>query len=111
MKKQEIELEEQEAEHGEKMVEIKVRFWTSNLAEGKDAIFPKYARANGVVRMQPNKAHNIVPKSPKPFNSLMELPSVIEKVLIDHGITLYESPKMRKYLTSVKPHKTKPKHK
>lgn len=109
--KPEIELEQREAEHGERMIEVRVRFWTSHLADGEGVIFPKYARANGVVRMQPNKAHKIVPKSPKPFNSLMELPAAIEKVLIEHGIMLYESPKMRKYLTSVKPQKTRRKSK
>src|SRR5688572_5474508 len=91
-------LEQREAEYGERMIEIKIRFWTDSIAEGKGVIRPKHAWSRGVVRMQRKETHGIKSNKAIPFNSLMELPAVIEKVLIDHGITLHPSPKMRKYL-------------
>ena len=85
------------APHGEKMIEVKVRFWTDNIAS-HDGILPKHARAAGVVRMERNDAHGIRPGTPKPFNSLAEIPAAIEKTLIEYGIVLHKSQKMQKYL-------------
>jgi hypothetical protein len=48
--------------------------------------------------MTPNKSHGIEPGPPVPFNSLMELPAKIEKVLIDNGIMLHLIGKNEKYL-------------
>lgn len=95
-----VNAEQREAEHGERMIEVKIRFWTNNIAEGKGIIRPKHGWSRGVVRMQRKETHGIKPEKAIPFNSLMELPAVIEKVLIEHGITLHASPKMRKYLKS-----------
>jgi hypothetical protein len=87
----------QRAPHGEKMIEVKVRFWTNNIA-GRGKISPKEARAAGVVRMERNDAHGIKPGRPLPFNTLAEIPAAIERALIDHSIVLHPSRKMRKYL-------------
>jgi hypothetical protein len=57
-----------EAKHGEKMIEIRVRFWTDQIAP-KGSVIPKHAWTSGIVRMAKNKAHGITPKHPKPFNS------------------------------------------
>lgn len=86
-----------QASHGEKMIEVKVRFWTNNLA-AKGKVVPRSARVGGVVRMQSNEAHGIKAGRPRPFNSLMEIPAAIERVLIEHGIRLHASRKMRKYI-------------
>jgi len=88
---------EQEAKYGEKMIEVKIRFWTNNIASEKGRIIPKHAWSSGVVRMEPNKSHGIVPDSPRPFHTLMDVSAVIEKVLIEHGIVLHSSTKMKKY--------------
>lgn len=85
------------AAHGERMIEVKVRFWTNGLVEGKGYVLPKHAWASGAVRMERNESHGIIPKKPIIFNSLMEIPAKIEKVLIDHGIVLHGSDKMDKY--------------
>ncbi len=98
MADQHSQVESREAAQGEKMIEIKVRFWTDNISPEPDKIIPKSARASGVVRAQRNKAHGVESLSPKPFNSLMELNSVIEDVLLQHGITLHPSRKMQKYI-------------
>jgi hypothetical protein len=91
-----------EAKHGQKMVELKVRFWTDAISAEKGKIIPKHAWAAGVVRMERNDAHEIVPSDPIPFNTLLELNAVIEKALIAHGIVLHSTPKMRKYLSNAK---------
>jgi hypothetical protein len=91
-------IETREAEHGSKMIEIKVRFWTNDLADGKTRIRPKHAWGSGIVRIARNTPHGIQPLSPVTFNSMAELPVKIEKVLIDHGITVHRSSRMRRYL-------------
>jgi hypothetical protein len=91
--------ESREAAHGSRMIEIKIRFWTNDLAP-KGKVVPKEGWTSGVVRITPNKAHGIEPGAAVPFNSLMELPAKIEKVLIDNGITLHLTGKGEKYLVS-----------
>lgn len=89
--------EAREAKHGEKMIEIKVRFWTDKLADDSGKIMPKNAWSGGVVRIEANASHGIKPGKPRPFNSLLDVGSAIEKTLIEHGITLRLSPTMRRY--------------
>jgi hypothetical protein len=86
-----------EAKYGEKMIEVKVRFWTNDIAPD-DQIQPGHAWTGGVVRIVPNKSHGISSGDATPFNSLLEIGSAIEKVLIDHGIVLYPSNRMKKYV-------------
>ena len=88
------------AQQGERMLEVKVRFWTNDLAGPKGSVVPKHAWPGGTVRMERNETHGIKPKAPRPFNSLMELPAVIEKVLIDHGVVLHLNQRMRRYWVS-----------
>ena len=88
----------QEARHGEKMIEVKIRFWTNDIASEKGKIKPKHAWASGVVRIEGNKSHGIVPGAPKPFHTLLDVGAVIEKVLIEQGIVLHPSKKMAKYV-------------
>ncbi len=65
------------ARRGERMLEIKVRFWTNDLApEGE--ILPKHGWTRGVVRITPNEAHGIESGRAVPFNSLLELTAKIE---------------------------------
>ena len=87
------------ADRGERMIEVKLRFWTNNLADGAGRVRPRHAWSGGVVRMESNKTHGIRPKNPKPFHSLLDVGAVIEKVLIQHGIQLHPSRRMRKYMS------------
>jgi len=91
-------IESREAKLGEKMIEIRVRFWTDELTEEAKQIRPKHAWTSGVVRMARNESHSIRPENPRPFNSLMDLPRIIEMVLIEHGIKLHRLGKMAKYI-------------
>ena len=86
------------AAHGERMIEIKVRFWTNGIANQSGYIVPKQAWASGEVRINRNDSHGIVPKNSRIFNSLMGLPKAIEKVLIDNDIKLRIDRDMEKYL-------------
>ncbi|MBR1142719.1 hypothetical protein [Bradyrhizobium sp. AUGA SZCCT0431] len=87
-----------EAEHGQKMIEIKLRFWTNDIANEKGKIIPKHAWSKGVVKIEANKAHGIKPKNPAPFRSLLQVGAVIEDVLIAHGIVLHADKRTRKYI-------------
>lgn len=86
------------AEHGKKMIEVRVRFWTNDLGGEKGKILPKHAWGSGVVLLETNSAHGITSPNPVPFNSIAEIPAKIEKVLIDHGVTIHPSSRMRRYI-------------
>lgn len=88
---------DKKAPHGEKMIEIKLRFWTNNIAP-EGMVRPKHAWSSGVVRVERNDTHGIEPGNPKPFHSLLDIGAVVEKTLIEQGITLLPSEKMKKYL-------------
>jgi hypothetical protein len=66
-----------EANHGEKMIEVRLRFWTDDIALGSGKVRPKHAWTSGVVRMQPNKAHEIASGDSMPFNSLLDIGAVV----------------------------------
>jgi hypothetical protein len=84
--------------YGEKMIEVKIRFWTDEMTRKEGYIMPKHAWTAGVVRMERNDSHGIIPHSPRPFNSLMGIPAVIEKVLVQHGIKLHRLRRMADYI-------------
>lgn len=86
------------AAKNERMIEIKLRFWTNNLAKGKGYVAPKHAWSGGVVRIERNDTHGIKPGSPKPFHSLLDVGAVIERVLITNGIVLHPGRRMKKYV-------------
>lgn len=94
---------DKKADFGEKMIEVKVRFWTNKIAPKKGNIVPKHAWTSGMVRMERNFAHGIMPQKPKPFHSLMDITAVIEKVLIAHGVELHPSRVSKKYLSDREP--------
>ena len=87
-----------EAKQGDKMIELKLRFWTNDIASEPRRVIAKHAWTSGVVRMARNRSHGIEPKSPQEFHSLLDLGAVIEKVLVEHGIVLHPSRRMKKYV-------------
>ena len=86
------------ASHGEKMIEVKLRFWTNEIAGESGKIKPRHAWTSGVARIERNDSHGIKPGNPVPFNSLLEIGTAVEKVLIKHNITLHIGKNMNKYL-------------
>lgn len=93
-----VDLAEREAKHGEKMIEIRLRFWTNDISEENGKVIPQHAWTSGMARMAANKAHGIESGSAVGFESLLEVGSAIETLLIAHGIKLHRSPPMKKYL-------------
>src|SRR5262245_50003155 len=88
-----------EAAQGERMIEVKLRFWTNDLSdEGRGNVIPKHAWTGGVVRMERNNTHGIIPGPARPFHSLLDIGAVIERTLLEHGVVLHPSKRMRKYL-------------
>ena len=96
-------LEEQKAKHGERMIEVKLRFWTNNIADSERKIVPKHAWASGVVRLERNDSHGIRPGKPLPFHSLLDIGAVIEKALIAHAVQLHVPRRMHKYMDVPRP--------
>lgn len=86
------------AVQGEKMIEVRVRFWTDDIAPKKGEIIPKHALTSGVVNVERNESHGIKPIRWLPFHSLLDLGAVIEKTLIAQGIVLHVGAKMGKYI-------------
>jgi hypothetical protein len=76
---------------------VKLRFWTNDIA-GPGQVIPKHAWSGGVVRVERNRTHDIVPGPPRPFHTLLDIGALIEKVLIEHGVKIHPSPKMQKYV-------------
>jgi len=87
----------QKAKFGERMIELKVCFWTDNFTE-RGYIRPKHAWTRGEVRIIKNGPHEIEPIRGSKFNSLMEIPNAIEKVLVEHGVQLHLCSKMDRYV-------------
>jgi hypothetical protein len=90
---------EREAAQGEKMIEVKLRFWTNDIAEESGKILQKHAWSSGVVRLERNRSHGIEPGKPLPFHSLLDVGAIVEKALIEHGIVLHPSKRMQKYIS------------
>jgi hypothetical protein len=90
------------AAHGKRMIEVRIRFWTNDIATppAPGKIIPKHGWDAGVVDVQRNTSHGIEPQNPIPFNGMAELPSKIEKLLLAHGITLHLSRRASRYLRS-----------
>jgi hypothetical protein len=98
-RRSEVASEEADAVIGERMIEVKIRFWTNDISGESGKIIPKHAWSSGVVRMERNPSHGIVPRHPKPFHSLLDVGAVVEKVLIEHGVVLHPSRRMQKYIS------------
>ncbi|MGA8086712.1 MAG: hypothetical protein WCA10_05350 [Terracidiphilus sp.] len=94
-----VSLDDRESKYGEKMIEVKVRFWTDGISDsGK--VRPKHGLTSGLVRIKTNKTHGIVAKKSRKFNSLLELGTAIEQVLKDHGVVLHISRGMKTYIAT-----------
>jgi len=87
------------AQQGERTIKLEVYFFTNQLAK-HGHVRPKHAHASGVVTIAANATHGIAAGSPVPFQSLMEIPAAIEKVLVRRGVRLHVSRAMKKYVES-----------
>lgn len=94
------EFETAEAQIGERMIEVRVRFFTDSIVPGaKGTVRPRHALTRGEARITPNEAHGIASRGPQFFNSLGELPLAIEKALVDARIKLQPFKRTRKLIS------------
>jgi hypothetical protein len=89
--------ESREAEHGQKMIEVKIRFWTDAIATAQGQVVPKHGWTSGVVRIKSNPVHGFVDHDPIIFNTLAQVPAKIEELLIREGIVLRPTARTRRY--------------
>lgn len=89
---------EVDAARGEKTIEFSVRLWTNGIAES--GIRPKHAKSGGTVQIVANKAHGIHPRKPSTFNTLAELQTKLEALLIEHKIKLHPFKATRRYMAT-----------
>jgi hypothetical protein len=82
-------INEIEAKHGDKMVEITIRFWTDKITEEEGKILPKHINNSGTIRISANKTHGIPTENPTVFDSITELPAKIEELLERHKIVVH----------------------
>jgi hypothetical protein len=91
------EIEARAAKHGQKMLEVRVRFWTDDIAKKKGEVIPKHAWGSGMINIDRNEAHGLTPERWLAFNSMAEIASVIEKCILENGVKIISSRKMKKY--------------
>jgi hypothetical protein len=84
--------------HGEKMIEVRLRFWTNNIAPQKGQIVAKHAWDKGVAVISANPSHGIESAKPINFNSILEIPQVLGRVLEKSGVTLHAGHELRRLI-------------
>jgi hypothetical protein len=84
------------ARHGDKMIKLEIHLWTNGLAE-KGSVIPKHCWDSGMLGIQRNEAHGIVPGKTIAFNSMLDLGRAIQQMLIRHKIVLHPNRQARKY--------------
>jgi hypothetical protein len=96
-------LETRAAKHGQRMLEVRVRFWTDDIAKKKGDVIPKHAWGSGMINIDRNEAHGLIPEKWLAFNSMAEIASVIEKCLLENDVKIISSRKMKKYALAEPP--------
>jgi len=71
-----------------------VRFWTNDIA-GPGPIKPKHGWDSGMIHITANPSHRLKSIKAVPFQSLMDLPRAMEKVIIEYELTLLSGTKVR----------------
>jgi hypothetical protein len=80
-------IDEAIADEGEKMVEVRLRFWTNHIASN-GAIVPKHIWPHGMARIISNPSHDLKAGASVPFRGLASIVDAVEKLFAAHGITL-----------------------
>jgi hypothetical protein len=86
-----------DAAQGERMIKVKLRFWTNDIAE-EGKVVAKHAWSAGVIRMERNNTHGIHPWSTKTVSLAAGHRCSDRKTLLEHGVLLHPSRRMRKYV-------------
>ena len=83
--------------HGQKMLELRTRFFSNDIADEKGYVLAGNVWECGVVYLHPNDLHEIGQNKAEIFHSMAELPSAIEKVLIKNKVIIHRSKRTKKY--------------
>ena len=59
------------AKHGEKMIEVRLRFWTNDIADDDGKIVAKHGWDKGTVTVSANSSHGLAAGKPLNFNSIL----------------------------------------
>jgi hypothetical protein len=86
------------APHGQKMIELTVRFWTNNISKKKGYVVKREAWDSGTLYLHQNDAHGIRASGALQFYSLLDLPAKIEALITHNGIKLHRGKRSRKYI-------------
>lgn len=73
-------------------------FWGTDLAP-KGKIWPKHVLTQGTVNMVKNESHGIEPGDYVQFDTMLELGPALEKLLVEHGVTLHLSDRSKQHIT------------
>ncbi len=85
------------AAHGEKMIELTLRFWTNGISKKPGFIVKKECWDKGVVYVRKNGSHGLVKDGhPIPFNSLADLGSRVEDALVKSRVRLHLGQRSRR---------------
>ena len=91
---------ERKANYGEKMIEVRVRFWTDEITNTPKVILPKHAWDYGYVEIAANTSHGLKQSgSSVKFGSVLELPQAIADLLVQEGVQLHIGAKLGKLIT------------
>jgi hypothetical protein len=78
------------APHGDKMIEVRAKFWTNGIAADKGKIAPGECWASGVVYLTPNSSHGIKSgANGVHFHTLAGAGVAIEEILRQAGIVVH----------------------
>ncbi|MEM3832500.1 MAG: hypothetical protein QW128_02735 [Thermoprotei archaeon] len=77
---------EVEAKRGERMIELRVAFFTNEIASEKGKVVPRVCWSVGTVHLLANASHGLKSSKSYFFNELSELFPTIEKLLAENGV-------------------------
>ena len=83
-----VTVEEKVAKHGEKMIQVSVKFWTDGIASEEGHVLPGYCWEGGFVNVEANATHSLKATQPIPFNTLDELVPILISALDDAGVNI-----------------------
>lgn len=81
------------SKEGNKTVEVRLHFFTDQIAANGGVFKAKHAVSVGTARLPTNPRHGITKGECHYFESLAELPATVAKALAAHGITLHPGKK------------------
>lgn len=80
---------EVQATYSDKIIQVKIRFWTDGIAKKEGHIIPKHCYSSGYVLIAASRIHGIPTGIKAPFVSISGLPKAIDKVMAEAQLILH----------------------